>query len=71
MREAGISADRDYQNKGLKAQFKAADRLGARFVLVLGENEVAAGTVSVKDLTTGEQVAVAQDQLVSYLSTRV
>ncbi len=71
VREAGISADRDYQNKGLKAQFKAADRLGARFVLVLGENEVAAGTVSVKDLTTGEQVAVAQDQLVSYLSTRV
>jgi histidyl-tRNA synthetase len=44
----------------IKNQFKKADRSGARFALVLGENELAAGQVGVKSLRSGEeQVRVA------------
>jgi histidyl-tRNA synthetase len=47
---------------------KAADRVQAKYVLILGEEELKSGTVSVKDLATGEQVTVARNEIVSYLS---
>ncbi len=51
-----------------KSQFKKADKAGARFALVLGEEERAQATVGVKDLRAeGEQVTLAQDQLAGYL----
>jgi len=56
----------------LKAQFKRADRSGARFALVLGPDEVARGEVGVKDLRQGvAQAAVAQAQLGEYLAQRL
>ncbi|GAA5415603.1 histidine--tRNA ligase [Paraliobacillus ryukyuensis] len=55
LRQAGIQVDKDYQGKKFKAQFKAADRLKAKFVIVLGEDELAKQVVSVKDMTTGDQ----------------
>ncbi|KPV44219.1 histidine--tRNA ligase [Alicyclobacillus ferrooxydans] len=55
-RKSGVSADRDYLQRSVKAQFKAADRLNARYVAVLGETEVAQGRVALKNLATGEQV---------------
>lgn len=58
LRQASIRADRDYQGKSMKAQFKAADRERAKFVIVLGETEMKSGTVTLKDLRTGEQVKV-------------
>ena len=71
LRRAGISADRDYQGKGLKAQFKAADRVQAKYVLILGEEELKSDTVSVKDLATGEQVTVTRKEVVPYLAAKV
>jgi histidyl-tRNA synthetase len=67
LRRADIRADRDYLGKGLKAQFKMADRVGASFVAVLGETEVTAGTVSLKRLSTGEQSVVAVADVVKNL----
>lgn len=58
LRGRGIRSDRDYQARGLKSQFKLADRLKAKFVVILGENELASGQATVKDLTSGEQVQV-------------
>jgi histidyl-tRNA synthetase len=51
----GAWVDIDYSARSFKAQFRSADRAGARFALVLGEDEVARGTVTVKDLARGEQ----------------
>ena len=39
-RQAGFSADRDYIDRKMKAQFKAADRLEAKYVVVFGEDEL-------------------------------
>ena len=51
----------------MKAQFKHADKSGARFALILGENEVQEGAVSIKDLLEGTQKKVPENELVAAL----
>jgi len=58
LRDAGITAEEDHQGRSLKSQFKQADRLGARFVAILGPDEVAAGTFTLRDMGTKEESAV-------------
>ncbi|MGQ0575240.1 MAG: histidine--tRNA ligase [Pseudonocardia sp.] len=67
LRGAGVRVDLAYGGRGLKGAMKAADRSGARFALVLGERDLADGTVGVKDLASGEQRAVALDGVVDEL----
>ncbi|WP_349407986.1 histidine--tRNA ligase [Pseudalkalibacillus sp. SCS-8] len=71
LRKAGLTADRDYQDKKMKAQFKAADRLQAKFVLVLGEDELAKEVINVKDMATGEQVEVPLSEAKDYIMKRL
>ncbi|MBV9452729.1 MAG: histidine--tRNA ligase [Rubrobacter sp.] len=58
LRAHGFSCDLDYMHRSAKGQFKQADRAGARFALVLGEEELAAGVCSLHDMTSGEQRTV-------------
>ena len=58
LRQAGVRVDLAYGGRGLKGAMKAADRSGARFALVLGERDLEAGQVGLKDLATGEQTPV-------------
>ncbi len=58
LREEGISADLDYGGRGLRAQFKQADRLGATYAVVLGEDELAQGVATVRDMASGEERTV-------------
>lgn len=67
LRSARLSADRDFMGRAPKSQFKAADRSGARFVAILGENELASGKISVKNMATSEQVEVPLEELVQYI----
>ena len=55
LREAGIAAELDHQGRSLKSQFKQADRLGARFVVVVGPDELAAGEVTLREMATSEE----------------
>lgn len=55
LRRAGFMADRDFQRRSVKSQVKSADRQHARWMAVLGETELANGTVTVKDMDSGEQ----------------
>ncbi len=50
---------------------KAADRSGARYAVVLGERDLAAGVAQVKDLGTGDQTAVPLDDVVTDVVTRL
>lgn len=59
LREAGIAAELDHQARSLKSQFKQADRLGARFVVIVGPDELAAGEVTLRDMGTKEETRVA------------
>lgn len=69
LRENGIQIDRDYQGRKMKGQFKAADRVNARFVLVLGDQEIENQVINVKDMVTGNQKEVAYTDVVSYMAT--
>lgn len=71
LRKAGLSADKDYLDKKVKAQFKGADRLNAKFVAVLGDDELANGVINVKELASGKQEEVALDELVHYLKQKI
>lgn len=70
LRKAGCSADRDYMDRKMKGQLRAASRLRGRFAAILGEEELAHGTVQVKDLTSGKQEEIRADQLITYIRTR-
>jgi histidyl-tRNA synthetase len=71
LRKAGIAAETDHQGRSLKAQFKVADRLGARFVVVAGPDELAAGEVVVRDMAAGVEDRVRLDALASALRDRL
>ena len=65
----GVKLMTNHGGGNFKKQFARADKWGARVALVLGESEVAAGTVVVKDLRSGEQTEVAQDSVATHLRT--
>jgi histidyl-tRNA synthetase len=65
LRAAGVRVDLAYGGKGLKGAMKGADRSGARLAVVLGERDIAEGNAQLKDLTSGEQEAVALTELVA------
>ncbi|MBS2969815.1 histidine--tRNA ligase [Metabacillus sp. KIGAM252] len=71
LRKAGLSAERDYENKKLKGQFKAADRLQARFVAVLGEDELEREAITLKDMESGEQQEVSITELATVILSRI
>lgn len=67
-RKDGLLAERDYMNRSLKAQFKAAAKLKAKLILTVGEEELAAGTVQMKNQESGKQVTVkAADLFADFL----
>ncbi|QCQ90896.1 histidine--tRNA ligase [Rhodococcus sp. SGAir0479] len=65
LRAAGIRVDMVYGDRGIKGSMKAADRSGARLALVLGDQDLEAGTIGVKNLGTGDQVSVSLDDVVA------
>ncbi|WP_179470684.1 histidine--tRNA ligase [Mycolicibacterium vinylchloridicum] len=71
LRAAGVRVDLAYGDRGMKGAMKAADRSGARIALVAGDRDIDAGTVGVKDLTTGTQVDVPVDAVITEVITRL
>lgn len=65
LRLAGFSAERDYLNRKIKAQMKAADRLNARYVAILGEDELKAKKINVKRMETGEQWEIELESFIT------
>jgi len=67
LRDAGFCAEGNLVQRSLKAQFKSADRNGARFIVILGEDEVKNGTLNLKDSSDKSQVTLNRDELVDKL----
>lgn len=66
LRRQGISADMDYTGRSLKAQMKIANKLNAKFTLILGEDEINNEVASVRDMASSEQESVPFDKLAEY-----
>ncbi len=58
LRAAGLRLAMDHEGRSLKSQMKQADKLGARFALIIGDNELAAGAAPLKNLARGEQETI-------------
>ena len=67
LRANGINAEVDLMARSVKAQFKYADKIGAKFVAAIGETELESGEVSLKNMSNGESHAVKFSGLCSYL----
>lgn len=66
LRKVGVFAEIDYMDRSVKAQFKYADKIGAKYVAVIGGNELQEGVMNVKDMATGESEKVSFTQANAY-----
>jgi histidyl-tRNA synthetase len=71
LRGAGLRAEVGYDEKSLRSQLRHANKLGAAFTVMLGERELAAGTVALKAMQGGEQEEVALDDVVSHMQKKM
>lgn len=67
LRQKGIAAQMDYTGKKLNKALQYADQINAKFVAVVGENELASNVVEIKEMATGEKTKVALSELIHHL----
>ncbi len=70
LRGKGLAADIDYRKRSMKAQMKQADAGGFRFAAILGEDEIKAGQVAMRDMVSAEQTAVGMEQVAEWLAAQ-
>lgn len=68
LRKAGIRAESDPLARSVKAQMKFANKIGARYAVILGESELETKTLTLKNMETKEEVALAFDEVVAYMT---
>ena len=70
-RSNNISADIDPESNSFKSQMKKADREKARYTIIIGDDEIKAGILKIKDMETGEQKDIPEENILEYVSTIV
>ena len=71
LRKKGISADFDHAARSVKAQFKYAGKVGARFVVAIGSNELESGMYTIKDMAASASESVAAADAAAYLASKL
>ena len=71
LRVAHMPALLSFGDRSLKAQLKTADRAAVRFALLIGEEELANQSVTIRDLTAGSQMVVKQDEVIDWLGSQL
>lgn len=66
LRQNGVKADKDYMERKVKGQMKQADRLNAKYTVVIGDQELAEKNINVKNMETGESERIDLNELVNY-----
>ena len=67
LRKSGFRAQTDICGRGLKAQMRYANKIGARFSIVLGDNELESAVVRLKDMSAGEEKEISIDSIAQFL----
>jgi histidyl-tRNA synthetase len=70
LRTAGINADSDIMGRSLKAQMKYADKIGAKYVCILGDSEIESGKAVLKEMATSEQTEVELDKIAEFIHSK-
>ena len=71
VREEGYKAQTDICSRGLKAQMKYADKIGAKFTVVLGDNEIETGKVKLKDMSNGTETEIKISEICEELGEAI
>ena len=71
LRLAGFDVENDYDGKNFKNNFKTADRLGAKFLIIIGEDEVKNKILTVKNNHTKEEYKVDMDNIIEFLDKKI
>jgi len=71
LRAAGIAADLDFAHRSLRTQMREASRLGAKFTLLIGEDELTTDQVTLRDMETGEQNSIPRAEAVEQTARAV
>ena len=71
LRQSGVPAETDFRSTTLKSHLRQADRLGCLYSILLGDDEVATGTVIVRNMTTKAQEPVSLKSVPTHLSERL
>ena len=71
LRKDGISSEIDYEYKSLKAQMRVANKLKAKFVAILGEDELHKGIIALRDMSSGQQEEVRIEDFMEELKKRI
>ena len=69
LRSEGVKTEFDHVGRSFKAQFKYADKLGARFVAILGDDEIKNGVIKLKNMETGEEAATPIQEFTGTIQT--
>lgn len=67
LRDAGISADMDYINRSLNSQMRYAGKIGAKFVIIIGEEEFKSGLIKVRDMDSGDEKSFNDERAIVYI----
>lgn len=67
LRDNGISCEMNLSGRSLKAQFKYADKINAKFVITVGEDELTSGMFNIKDMFKGTQGSIPENKIVEYI----
>ena len=71
LRDNAFSVDMDYTNKKMNAKFKEADRYNAKFIVIIGEDEIKNNRLTIKDNLTKEEFKIERDNLIDYLDVNI
>lgn len=71
LRRAGFKIDKDYMNRQIRAQFRAANRLNTKFTLVLGEEELKKNMINIRNMDTGNQEEISLEKIEEYLGSEL
>lgn len=67
LREAGFTVETDYLSKSMKAQMKAADKAGARYTVIVGDDELAKNEAVLRNMSTSSQETVPLEEVINYI----
>ncbi|MHC2994399.1 MAG: histidine--tRNA ligase [Candidatus Atribacteria bacterium] len=70
IRNAGLSADMDYSTKSLKSQMRLANKIGVRYTIIIGEEELSKNMVTLRNMKTKEQKEVKIDNLINEINSK-
>ena len=71
LRMNGFNVEIDYLNKNIKANFKQADKLNTKYVIIVGEEEVKSNILTIKNNQTKEEYKIKQEEMIDFFDHKI